>query len=69
MPSVTVWNDNFEKAMRRFKKKVTEERILETARSKMYYEKPFEKRNRKKAAAKSRLKKQLRQDDKPKRLY
>jgi len=69
MPKVTVWNDNFEHALRRFKKKVESEHVLEKAKSKMYFEKPFEKRNRKKASAKARLRKQLRQDDKPKRLF
>jgi len=69
MPRVIVYNDNFEKALRKFKKKVQNEHILEKVRSKMHYEKPFEKRNRKKAAAKARLRKATRVDDKPPKLY
>ncbi len=53
--SVTVY-DNFDKALRKFKKKVNDDGILETARAKMFYEKPSVKRSRKKAAAKSRQK-------------
>lgn len=69
MPKVKVYNDNFDKAMRKFKKAVSTARTLEEAKERMYYEKPCAKRNRKKAAAKARQRKQLQTDALQKRKY
>ena len=65
MPSVTVFNDNFEKAIRKFKKKVQTAGILEEVRNREFYEKPTAVRKRKKAAAKARHRKQVREQDRP----
>ena len=69
MPSVTVYNDNFEKAIRKFKKKVSNAGILEEVRTRQHYEKPAAVRKRKKAAAKARNRKRVSQDNKPVRNY
>jgi small subunit ribosomal protein S21 len=62
MPKVKVYDGQFEKALRRFKKSVQNARVLEEVRSREAYEKPAEKRNRKKGAAKARYRKKLRQE-------
>ncbi len=64
MAKVVVYN-NFEKAMRKFKKQVLNEGIIQEARERQHFMKPSEKRNRAKAAAKMRWKKKLREDSKP----
>lgn len=55
----------FERAMRRFRKKVDEAGILEDLRSREFYEKPTTERKRKKGAAKARWKKKLRDQQLP----
>lgn len=62
MPSVEVYNGNVDKALRKFKKKVTNARILEEYRSRQHYEKPSAVRKRKKAAAKARHRKKLQKE-------
>ena len=57
------------KALRRFKKKVEENGVLEALRKKEFYEKPTTERKRKKAAAIQRYKKKLEKDQLPKKLY
>jgi small subunit ribosomal protein S21 len=57
--SVEVRNDDVNKALRMFKKKVQESGILQELKEREFYEKPTTKRKRAKAAAKSRWKKQL----------
>lgn len=52
--SVEVKNGDFNKALRRFKKKVADDGILQTLREKQYYEKPSEKRKKAKAAGRAR---------------
>ena len=47
-----------EKALRRLKKKMINNKVLETLREKQYYTKPSEKRKKAKAAAIARWKKQ-----------
>jgi small subunit ribosomal protein S21 len=59
----------FEKMMRRFKKKVEESRLIETLRKKESYEKPTTVNKRKKAAAKSRWQKKLKEQQLPQKLY
>lgn len=61
---VEVRNGDFAKAYRRFKKKVTDDGILQELRQREYFEKPSIKRKRAKAAARSRwLKKQAQSRD------
>lgn len=62
-------NEPFEKAMRRFKKKVDESGKLETLRRKESYEKPTTTRKRKAGAAKARWQKKLKDQQLPKRMY
>jgi len=52
--AVVVQNNNVDAALRKFKKKVQEERILQTVKDKQEYVKPSEKRRKAKAAAKAR---------------
>jgi small subunit ribosomal protein S21 len=62
-------NENINVSLRRFKKKVEEAGTLETLRAKEFYEKPTTERKRKKGAAKSRLRKRLREQQLPQKLY
>jgi small subunit ribosomal protein S21 len=56
-------------ALRKFKQKVEDSGILETVRSKMFYEKPTTVRKRKAGAAKARWNKKLRDDSLPKKMF
>jgi small subunit ribosomal protein S21 len=56
-------------ALRKFKQKVDDSGKLEEVKDKMFYEKPTTTKKRKKDAAKSRWKKQLRDQQLPKKLY
>jgi small subunit ribosomal protein S21 len=67
--SVEVKDGNVSQALRKLKNKVDESGLLEDVRSKMFFEKPTTKRKRKKGAAKARLRKQLREQSLPKKLY
>ena len=67
--SVLVTDGNVEKALRKFKKKVQESGLLEDLRARETYEKPTTERKRKKGAAKSRWRKQLRSQQLPKKQY
>lgn len=51
---VEVRNGDFNKALRRFKKIVQEDGLLQELRKREYYEKPSAKRKREKAAARAR---------------
>ncbi len=57
--SVEVRNNDVTKALRIFKKKIQEAGIIQEVREREFYEKPSEKRNRKKKAAINRHKKNL----------
>ena len=59
----------FEKAMRRFKKKIQESGLLQELREREFYEKPTTKRKRKKSAAKNRWQKELAKQSLPTRKY
>ena len=60
--TVEVRNGDFGKALRVFKKKVQDDGILQEYKERQFYMKPSEKRNRAKAAGRSRwLKKQAKQ--------
>jgi small subunit ribosomal protein S21 len=60
---------NVEKALRKFKKKIMEQGLLQDLRERETYEKPTTVRKRKKSAAKNRWQKQLRSQQLPKKLY
>ena len=61
MTSVIV-DRNFERALRQFKRKVERSGKLQTVRDKQYFEKPYAKRNRKKAAGRARALKNQKQN-------
>jgi small subunit ribosomal protein S21 len=66
---VLVVNDNVEKALRKFKKKVSESGLLQDLREREFYEKPTTARKKAKAAARRRWKKKLADEQLPKKLY
>ena len=66
---VLVTDGNVEKALRQFKKKIMESGLLDDLRARETYEKPTTERKRKKGAAKARWRKQLRDQQLPKKLY
>jgi small subunit ribosomal protein S21 len=67
--SVIVKDDNVERALRKFKKKIQESGLLDELRGRETYEKPTTERKRKKGAARARLRKRLRDQQLPKKLY
>jgi len=66
---VQVRDGNVEKALRKFKKKVQDSGLLDDLRARETYEKPTTVRKRKKGAARARWRKQLRDQQLPKKLY
>lgn len=66
---VVVVNDNVEKALRKFKKKVQESGLLQDLREREFYEKPTTARKRARNAAKRRWQKRLESQQLPKKLY
>jgi small subunit ribosomal protein S21 len=67
--SVLVQDNNVERALRKFKKKIQDSGLLDELRSRETYEKPTTERKRKKGAAKARWRKKLRDQQLPKKLY
>lgn len=67
--SVYVNDGNVEKALRKFKKKILESGLLQELRDRETYEKPTTARKRAKGAAQARLRKQIRSQQLPKKLY
>jgi small subunit ribosomal protein S21 len=67
--AVFVKDDNIEKALRKFKKKIADNGLLQILRDKEFFEKPTITRKKKKSAAKNRWQKHLRSQQLPKRLY
>jgi small subunit ribosomal protein S21 len=67
--SVTVKDDNVERALRKFKKKIQDQGLLIELKERETYEKPTTRRKRKKASARNRWQKQLRSQQLPKKLY
>jgi len=61
--------ENINQALRRFKRKIDDSGLLDTLRSKEFYEKPTTERKRKKGAAKARWRKKLRDQQLPKKMY
>ena len=66
---VIVTNDNVEKALRKFKKKVSDSGLLQELREREFYEKPTTARKKAKSAARRRWKKKLDSEQLPKKLY
>jgi small subunit ribosomal protein S21 len=67
--TVAVVNDNVDKALRKFKKKVTESGLLQELRDREFYEKPTTARKKAKNSAKRRWSKKLAGESLPKKLY
>ena len=67
--SVLVKDDNVERALRKFKKKVANSGILLELRDREHYVKPTTRRKLKLAAAKRRLKKQIASQQLPKKDF
>ena len=61
--------ENINQALRRFKRKIDDSKLLDTLRAKEFYEKPTTERKRKKGAAKARWRKKLEGQQLPKKMY
>lgn len=66
---VKVVDDKVDQALRKFKKKIQEDGLLDELRARETYEKPTTERKRKKGSARARLRKQIRSQQLPKKLY
>jgi small subunit ribosomal protein S21 len=66
---VKVVDGKVEQALRKFKKKIQEDGLLDDLRSRETYEKPTTERKRKKGSARARLRKRLRDQSLPKKLF
>ena len=67
--SVIVQDGNYEKALRKFKKKINDSGLLNDLRDREFYEKPTTARKRKKSAAKNRWQKELIKQSLPKKQF
>jgi small subunit ribosomal protein S21 len=67
--AVVVQDNNIEKALRKFKKKVQNSGVLEDLRAREFYIKPTTARKLKHSAAKNRWRKQLESQQLPPRTY
>ena len=67
--TVLVKDGNVDKALRKFKKKIQEDGLLNNLRDREFYEKPTTERKRRKSAAKNRWQKQVSAQALPKKLY
>jgi small subunit ribosomal protein S21 len=67
--TVLVKDGNVDKALRKFKKKIQEDGLLNDLRDREFYEKPTTERKRKKSAAKNRWQKQVSAQALPKKLF
>ena len=66
---VKIIDGKVDQALRKFKKKIQESGLLEELRARETYEKPTTERKRKKGSARARLRKQIRSQQLPKKLY
>jgi small subunit ribosomal protein S21 len=66
---VIVTNDNVEKALRKFKKKIAESGLLQELREREFYEKPTTARKKAKSQARRRWQKKIESESLPKKLY
>lgn len=64
-----VTDDNIEKALRKFKKKIQTSGLMDELRSREHYVKPTTQRKLKRGAAKSRWRRKLADQALPKKLY
>lgn len=62
-------NENISSALRRFKKKIDDDGLLEELRNREAYNKPSSLRKKAAGAAKARWQKKLREQSLPKKLY
>jgi|TARA_R110000868_G_scaffold97990_13_gene269665 small subunit ribosomal protein S21 len=62
-------NDNIERAIRKFKKKVADSGKLQGLREREFYEKPTTRRKKALAAAKNRWRKKLASEQLPKKMF
>ena len=69
MTRVTVQYDNWDKALRKFKKKILESGKMQEVRDREFYEKPTTARKKKADAAKQRWRKHLNSQSLPKKMY
>jgi len=67
--SVLVKDDNVERALRKFKKKIMESGLLNDLRDREFYEKPTTARKRKKSSAVNRWNKKVASQQLPKKMY
>ena len=67
--TVLVKDGNVDKALRKFKKKIQEDGLLNNLRDREFYEKPTTERKRKKSSAKNRWNKQIAAQALPKKIY
>jgi small subunit ribosomal protein S21 len=67
--TVYVKNDNVEQALRKLKKRLQDNGMLQDLRDREFYEKPTAARKKKAAAAKQRWKKKLSSQQLPKKLF
>ncbi len=67
--TVVVVNDNVEKALRKFKKKVNESGLIQELREREFYEKPTTARKRAKNQARRRWQKKVESQQLPKKLF
>ena len=67
--SVLVQDNNIEKALRKFKKKIQNSRVLEDLRAREFYIKPTTARKLKRSAAKNRWRKYLDSQQLPPRTH
>lgn len=66
---VIVQNDDFERALRKFKKKINDDGILQDLQSKQFYTPPTERRKLAKAQAKKRWSRYLQSQKLPQKLF
>lgn len=66
---VIVTNDNVEKALRKFKKKIADSGLLQELREREFYEKPTTARKKARNQARRRWQKKIESESLPKKLY
>tara|TARA_B110000259_G_scaffold174068_1_gene208049 strand:+ start:229 stop:438 length:210 start_codon:yes stop_codon:yes gene_type:complete len=69
MTKVFVKDGQYERALRKFKKKITENGLLQQVRDNEFFEKPTTVKKRKKAVAANRWRKQVEEQKLPKRSF
>jgi small subunit ribosomal protein S21 len=67
--SVLVQDGNYERALRKFKKKIQDSNLLNDLRDREFYTKPTTARKLKASAARARWRKKLRAQELPTRLF